>query len=98
MKTRIPLEDVYSLSQMRQGMLFHTLLSPGSGGYFEQLVCRLRAPFDAVAFEQAWQRVLERHSILRTGFVWEGLERPLQVGHPRSRLPPPAAFPLGASP
>jgi amino acid adenylation domain-containing protein/non-ribosomal peptide synthase protein (TIGR01720 family) len=81
------IEDVYPLTPMQQGMLFHTLLSPGSGVYFEQLVCRLRAPFDAAAFEQAWQRVLERHSILRTAFVWEGLERPLQVVHQRSRLP-----------
>jgi amino acid adenylation domain-containing protein/non-ribosomal peptide synthase protein (TIGR01720 family) len=81
------LEDVYPLTPMQQGMLFHTLLSPGSGVYFEQLVCRLRAPFDAAAFEQAWQRVLERHSVLRTAFVWEGLERPLQVVHQRLRLP-----------
>jgi amino acid adenylation domain-containing protein len=89
------IEDVYPLTPMQQGMLFHTLLAPGSGVYFEQLVCRLQAPFDAAAFEQAWQRVVERHSILRTAFVWEGLERPLQVVHQRPRLPRLGLPPLG---
>src|SRR5262249_31624543 len=31
------------------------------------------------AFKQAWQRVLDRHTILRTAFEWEGLEEPLQI-------------------
>ncbi len=33
------------------------------------------------AFEQAWQKVIERHSILRTRFQWEGLEQPQQMVH-----------------
>ena len=35
-------EDFYPLSPMQQGMLFHTLYSPNSGVYFEQLTCTLR--------------------------------------------------------
>jgi len=87
MRPRRAIEDVYPLTPMQQGMLFHTLFAPDSGVYFEQLVCTLHAPFDPAAFGEAWQRMVERHAILRTSFVWEGLERPLQAVHQRVRLP-----------
>src|SRR5262247_1595545 len=73
------LEDVYELSPMQQGMLFHTLYSPESGVYFEQSIFTIEGDFDSSAFQSAWQKVIARHSILRTGFVWEGVEKPVQV-------------------
>jgi len=73
------IEDIYPLSPMQQGMLFHSLYSPESGEYIEQLCCKLQGNLDVVAFERAWQEVIDRHPILRTSFIWEGLEEPLQV-------------------
>jgi hypothetical protein len=73
------LENVYELSPMQQGMLFHTLYSPGSGVYFEQSIFTIEGDFDFSAFQNAWRHVIARHSILRTGFVWEGVEKPLQI-------------------
>ena len=73
------LEDLYELSPMQQGMLFHTLYAPGSGIYFEQSVFTIEGDFNRLAFRRAWQQVVNRHSILRTGFMWEGLEKPLQI-------------------
>ncbi len=73
------IEDIYPLSPMQQGMLFESLYAPDSGVYFEQLSCTLRGKLDVIAFEQAWQQVVARHSILRTAFVWEQLTQPLQV-------------------
>ena len=35
------IEDLYELSPMQQGMLFHTLYAPESEVYFEQLLCIL---------------------------------------------------------
>ncbi|MEG4517835.1 MULTISPECIES: amino acid adenylation domain-containing protein [unclassified Microcoleus] len=80
-------EDFYPLSPMQQGMLFHTLYSPNSGVYFEQLTCTLRKLANAQAFKQAWQQVTDRHPILRTSFVWEGLKEPVQVVHRQVQLP-----------
>jgi amino acid adenylation domain-containing protein len=80
-------ESFYPLSPMQQGMIFHSLLAPESGMYVEQVSCRLRGCLDIPAFERAWQRVIERHSILRTGFAGEELKEPVQVVHKRVTLP-----------
>ncbi|MFZ5918978.1 MAG: amino acid adenylation domain-containing protein [Chloroflexota bacterium] len=80
-------EDIYPLSPMQQGMLFHTLYAPESSVYFEQSGWTLRGDLDVSAFRQAWQQVLDHHPALRTAFVWEGLDEPLQVVHRRLALP-----------
>jgi amino acid adenylation domain-containing protein/non-ribosomal peptide synthase protein (TIGR01720 family) len=82
-----PPEDLYPLSPLQEGFLFHALLDPGSQAYFEQVSCALGPDLDAGAFERAWQRVVDRHPVLRTAFVWEGLERPLQAVQRQVRLP-----------
>ncbi len=80
-------EAIYPLSPMQEGMLFHTLYAPGSGQYFEQSWWKLHGKLDVAAFERAWQRVVDRYAVLRTGFEWQGLERPLQVVRRQVRLP-----------
>ncbi|HZF07300.1 MAG TPA: amino acid adenylation domain-containing protein [Thermoanaerobaculia bacterium] len=80
-------EAIYSLSPLQQGILFHTLYAPDSGEYFEQFSCSLRGQLEADGMERAWQRVLDRHPILRTAFFWEGLDKPRQVVHKRLSLP-----------
>jgi amino acid adenylation domain-containing protein len=79
-------EDIYSLSPMQQGMLFHTLYASESRVYFEQLICTLEGNLSASAFEQAWQQVVERHPILRTAFLWEDLDEPLQIVRQQVKL------------
>ncbi|MGG6293709.1 condensation domain-containing protein [Leptolyngbya sp. AN02str] len=73
------IETIYPASPAQQGMLFATLSAPESGYHIEQLVCLLRGQLDVAAFEQAWQRVIDRHAILRTVFVWKDQDAPLQV-------------------
>lgn len=76
-KTQI--ESIYPLSPMQEGMLFHTEYAPNSGVYFEQLVLTLGGNLNVSAFEQAWRQVVELHPILRTFFVWNNRQHPLQV-------------------
>src|SRR5262245_5745921 len=73
------IEDLYPLSPMQQGMLFHSLYDPKAGTYVLQMICRLRGDLDVTAFEQAWQRVMGRHPVLRTAMVGESLEEPAQL-------------------
>ena len=68
-------EDLYPLSPMQEGFLFHAL---DSQAYLVQTAERLEGVFDASLFRQAWAEVVSRHAILRTAFMWEGLRRPLQ--------------------
>jgi amino acid adenylation domain-containing protein/non-ribosomal peptide synthase protein (TIGR01720 family) len=80
-------EDLYPLSPLQQGLLFHTLYAPQSGMYFTQLVSTIPGRLDPAAFKRAWQQVLDRYPALRTAFAWEGLPEPLQVVHRRVRMP-----------
>ncbi|HEY0603676.1 MAG TPA: amino acid adenylation domain-containing protein [Herpetosiphonaceae bacterium] len=80
------IQDIYKLSPIQQGMLFHNLYTPASGVYFEQF--SWAAPdLDIEAFERAWQQAVDRHPILRTSFFWEDLDEPLQLVHRRVTLP-----------
>ncbi|NPC78897.1 non-ribosomal peptide synthase/polyketide synthase [Pyxidicoccus fallax] len=81
------IEDLYPLSPLQQGLLFHTLLSPESGAYFEQLAWTASGSVDVTHFRRAWQALIDRTPILRTGFAWAGLESPLQVVHAHAELP-----------
>jgi amino acid adenylation domain-containing protein len=80
-------EDIYPLTPMQQGILFHSLYRRASGEYVEQFSCDLRGPLDVPAFRRAWERVISRHPALRTAFVWEDIDEPLQVVHDEAALP-----------
>jgi amino acid adenylation domain-containing protein/thioester reductase-like protein/non-ribosomal peptide synthase protein (TIGR01720 family) len=79
--------DIYRLSPVQHGMLFHTLYAPETGVYFEQFCPAYGRGFDPAAFVRAWQQALDRHPVLRTAFLWEDLEEPVQVVHRRVELP-----------
>ncbi|MCB1054529.1 MAG: amino acid adenylation domain-containing protein, partial [Acidobacteria bacterium] len=82
-----PIEAVYPLTPVQEGMLFHTVSQPGSGVYVEQLAFRAGADFSPQTFRRAVDAVMRRHPILRTGFSWERREEPLQVVLEECRLP-----------
>ena len=81
------IETSYPLSPMQQGILFHDAYAPQSRLYIEQIVCALREPLNVTAFRNAWLRVVERHSILRTSVRWRSLDAPLQDVHRRVTVP-----------
>ncbi|XQU70461.1 Amino acid adenylation domain-containing protein [Cupriavidus sp. H18C1] len=63
------IEDLYPLTPMQHGMLFHSLYAPEAGLYVNQLAITLDG-LDADRFRSAWDETVARHEILRTGFVW----------------------------
>ncbi|HEX8184286.1 MAG TPA: amino acid adenylation domain-containing protein, partial [Blastocatellia bacterium] len=73
--------DLYELSSVQQGMLFHSLYTPDSDTYFNQLSCVIEGPLDHEVFREAWAKAIGHHAALRTSFHWEGLESPVQVVH-----------------
>ncbi|MGJ0607770.1 amino acid adenylation domain-containing protein [Cylindrospermopsis raciborskii] len=73
------IEDIFPLTPLQKGLLFHTIYEPESGVYFEQLHCRLEGDVSTVAVRQAWQTLVDRHAILRTAIVTKGQSEPVQV-------------------
>lgn len=80
-------QAVYPLSPVQEGMLFHSLYEPGSWVYFDQVSVDLGSDVNEELLFRAWETVVNRHDILRTGFIWEGVKQPLQVVHETIDLP-----------
>jgi hypothetical protein len=81
------IEDIYELSAIQQGILFHCIYAPDSGFYFVQKRFTLRGNLNFVAFDRAWQEVVAKHTSLRTGFYWEDINKPLQVVYKQVKVP-----------
>ena len=81
------IKDIYPLSPMQQGMLFHSIYAPETNLYTEQLACKFVGDLKIDIFQTAWQKVVQRHDILRSAFVWEDLEEPLQAVYDEVDLP-----------
>ncbi|MGW4601536.1 condensation domain-containing protein, partial [Streptomyces sp. NPDC004457] len=81
-------EDVYGLSPLQFGMLYHSLEDTSdTRPYMVQMTEEVEGPFDETLFGAAWQQLVDRHSILRSAFVWEGVSEPVQVVQRRASLP-----------
>ncbi|WP_211958824.1 non-ribosomal peptide synthetase, partial [Cupriavidus numazuensis] len=70
------LSDLYPLSPMQAGMLFHSVSEPEGTAYLTQLRVDIEG-LDAQRFRAAWEAAIARHEVLRTGF-WHQREVPLQ--------------------
>ncbi len=79
--------DIYPLTPTQAGILYHTLRAPQEDLYFQQISCTLRGTLNVDKFKQAWDEVVARHPALRSIFLWEGVEEPLQVVRETVTLP-----------
>ncbi|MET0592282.1 MAG: amino acid adenylation domain-containing protein [Polyangiaceae bacterium] len=72
------IEDVYPLTPLQKGMLFHALLEPSSASY----VTQSDVAIDGVDVERlalAWCSTVARHPVLRSAIAWSNLPHPVQV-------------------
>ncbi|MDU9404949.1 amino acid adenylation domain-containing protein [Pseudomonas sp. zfem004] len=71
--------DLYPLSPMQQGMLFHSLYQAEAGAYINQLHVEIGG-LDVARLRMAWEQTVQAHDILRSGFLWgDEQSEPLQV-------------------
>ncbi|UJB30479.1 non-ribosomal peptide synthetase [Chromobacterium sp. Beijing] len=81
--------DAYPLSQLQQGMLFHSAFRDGSTLYHNIVGLAVSLPYDAAALRRALDALCRRHELLRTRFALDGYLEPLQL------VLATAAIPLG---
>ena len=78
---RSTIEDLYEMSPLQQGILFHSLSAADPEMYLAQRSYQIHGRLDTEAIEQAWRYVVKRHPALRTSFHWGSLDKPLQAVH-----------------
>ncbi len=76
---REDLDDLYPLSPMQEGILFHARETPDGPAYVEQVVWRVHGAFDVKHYEGAWNDVHARYEALRSVFTHERSREPLQM-------------------
>lgn len=72
-------EDVYRLSPMQEGMLLHSISHPQSGVFVQQICHELIGEVEISSLQDTWQDIMQMFDVLRTVFLWDGLDEPLQV-------------------
>ncbi|TFE23358.1 non-ribosomal peptide synthetase, partial [Frankia sp. B2] len=87
--TRSALAEVWPLSPLQEGLLFHALYDEdAAGSYVVQRILDLRGPLDADVLRASVEALLDRHANLRAGFRQAaGMEQPVQVIPRRVKLP-----------
>ncbi|MFM0737981.1 amino acid adenylation domain-containing protein [Paraburkholderia xenovorans] len=78
-------DDIYPLSPMQHGILFHSLFAPEQSTYVNQLVATLIEP-DVQRLRAAFEAAVPRHDILRTSFTPDEAT-PMQIVHRQAHMP-----------
>jgi amino acid adenylation domain-containing protein len=82
------IQDIYPLTPLQEGMLFHNLLDERAGdAYVVTALLSVSSPDRLQDLVLALQKAIDRHDVLRTMVLWEELPRPLQVVCRRALLP-----------
>ncbi|MFI6953324.1 amino acid adenylation domain-containing protein [Nocardia sp. NPDC050408] len=82
------LDDVWPLTPLQAGLLFHAQLADGApDAYIVQLCVELGGHVDADRLRRAAQTLLGRHPNLRTAFVRDGAHEPVQVVYRHVEVP-----------
>lgn len=71
-------EDIYALTPLQEGFLFHSLMEKDSDAYFEQLSLDFHVRVNSEKFTEAWEKSALKHPVLRTLFISD-FKHPVQI-------------------
>ncbi|KAF9342825.1 hypothetical protein BGX26_006783, partial [Mortierella sp. AD094] len=73
------IQDIYALSPLQDGILFHHVLAAKGDPYLLVATMSFDNKSALDRYLDAMQKVIDRHDILRSAIIWEGLSTPAQV-------------------
>ncbi|MDW6091096.1 amino acid adenylation domain-containing protein [Vibrio rhizosphaerae] len=73
------IQDIYPLAPLQEGILYHHILQKDRDPYITPVILTFDQQSRMTDFLNALQAVIQRHDILRTGIVWDGLREAQQV-------------------
>lgn len=74
---KIRIQNIFPLSPMQKGMLFSFV--DGTNSCYEQVMITVLGVLDIYLVEKSYNLLLEKHDALRSIFLYEGLQQPVQV-------------------
>jgi len=81
-------QDIYPLAPLQEGIVFHhSLCEHGGDAYTLPLLLAVPSKNGVEHLVAALQAVIDRHDVLRTAVLWEGLPQPIQVVYRKATLP-----------
>jgi amino acid adenylation domain-containing protein/thioester reductase-like protein len=81
------IQDIYPLSPLQEGILFHHVLDTQGDTYLLRSVLAFENRDYLERFIAALQQVINRHDILRSAVFWQDLPQPLQAVFREATLP-----------
>ncbi|MFH7014636.1 amino acid adenylation domain-containing protein [Flavobacterium sp. FlaQc-47] len=86
------ISSMYGLSPVQEGILFHSTYlynteSKENTTYHTQFDVTFSSKLDVSMFKKAWQYVINNHTILRTGFIYDKVNIPIQFVNKEVAVP-----------
>lgn len=79
MDKKSKIKNIYQLSSLQEGMLFHYLKDPKTTAYMEQVSFELIGEINEEVFRESFYILVNRHDSLKTIFNVKSMEQPVQV-------------------
>ncbi|MCC5901418.1 MAG: amino acid adenylation domain-containing protein [Halomonas sp.] len=80
------IQDIYPLAPLQEGILFHHRLQQEGDAYVTQHLLGFDCQERLEAFIACFNKLIDRHDILRTAVLWDGLHEPVQVVYRHAEL------------
>ncbi|NEQ16274.1 MAG: non-ribosomal peptide synthetase, partial [Moorea sp. SIO3E2] len=76
------INSVYPMSEGQKCLWLLHQIAPENTAYNEYNAVKVNSPLDIEAWKATWQKIVERHSILRTTYGTDNQGEPVQIIHP----------------